>query len=388
MRVFSHLWVRLTLMTSLMTVFCVLFMLATIIVFEIVIEANFRANLPVEILTELETIEASEPIDEERLAEIYASYDTYHIITWTRVITTLGVGGGLAILVVIFAAMALAKMATKPISDVARAAGDIVLGDLSVRVDGGRKIGGAEIAGLVRNFNRMAESLELSEKRVREDMAAIAHELRTPLTILSGRLQGIRDGVFPANTEELERLLKQTQMLAVLIEDLRTVSLGKAGEINLLCANVDLSLLADAAIAAVEPRFAEQGMRVSKQLERAPVNGDENRLLQVITNLLENAARYAASGRCVEIESGTNENVAFFEVHDRGPGLPESEISSIFEAFRRGEASRSRATGGSGLGLAVVATLVKAHDGHVTAMNRAGGGACFRVELPLLETRH
>ncbi|WP_350334601.1 ATP-binding protein [Coralliovum pocilloporae] len=380
---FSCLWARLSLMTCLMTALSVLIMVGTIITFEIVLDYKFYANLPPEVEAELNVLEEDGIANEKRILEIYATYDDYHIVTWNRIIFTLSVGGLLALTLVSVISSAIARRITQPISDVANAANRIVQGNLSVRVESDTRLGGQEISGLVQNFNQLTESLEISEKRVRQDMAAIAHELRTPLTILIGRLQGIRDGVFEAREEEYDRLLGQTHMLAVLIEDLRTVSLGNAGAIRLNCMVLDLADAVGAAVGAIKPRLQEQDMVVLSDLQPVKVHADGSRIQQITTNLLENALRYASDGQRVEIVTGREGDRAFLEISDCGPGFPDGNAETYFEAFKRGDESRSRATGGSGLGLAVVATLVKAHGGDISASNRSGGGACFRILMPM-----
>ncbi len=265
--------------------------------------------------------------------------------------------------------------------DVASAARQVAGGDLSARA---QPIGGASIeeAQLTRDFNAMARALERADRELKDSTAAIAHELRTPLTILSGRLHGIEDGVFDAGGEQIGSLIAQVDNLTRLVEDLRTVSLANSGRLTLSLAAIDLSDEVERVIAALHPDLKVAGLAVVLDLDAAPMIGDAQRLRQALGAVLANAQRYAANSGDLRIETRSTRDAVILRVLDRGPGLSQEAAARAFERFWRGEQSRARHSGGSGLGLSVVRAIAEAHGGTVSLAPRDGGGAVFEMVLP------
>jgi|688.fasta_scaffold198527_2 two-component system sensor histidine kinase BaeS/two-component system sensor histidine kinase AdeS len=278
-------------------------------------------------------------------------------------------------------AMALGQRLARPMERVAQAARRVAQGDLNARAEPEHR-SSLELRQLVDDFNRMADSLAATQRELKESTAAIAHELRTPLTILRGRLQGIHDGLFASGPAEITALIQQVESLSRVVEDLRVVSLAAANSLALERRSVELATEVESLLPVIEPDLHALGMRLELDLRPARVHADPQRLRQVLICLLDNARRYASEGGVVRIETCSAGSAGVLRVLDRGAGFPPGGAERAFERFWRSEASRSRQTGGSGLGLSVVRAIADAHDGQARAANRPGGGAVLEIQLP------
>lgn len=267
------------------------------------------------------------------------------------------------------------------LNDVAAAARAVAQGDLAARAHAVRW-GSIEETQLTADFNAMAEALERADRELKDSTAAIAHELRTPLTVLSGRLHGIRDGVFEAGADQIDSMIHQVDALTRLVDDLRTMSLANSGQLVLDLAAIDLAAALRPMIEAMAPDLAAAGLAIDTDLRPAPMIGDAGRLRQALGAVLTNAQRYAPGSGVLRIETGFGPAGVYLRVLDRGPGLSDETAARAFERFWRADPSRARTSGGSGLGLSVVRAIAEAHHGHATLANRAGGGAAFEMVLP------
>jgi signal transduction histidine kinase len=339
-----------------------------------------RRDLPASVEAELKALEVSPNPDYSRWQAIY---DKYHLDPPPAVQAGLLISVGLIVLALTgFLGIRLADRFGRPVAAVALAARRVACGDLTARADVPSPVN-AELANLVMDFNAMAGHIERSEKERRMTTAAIAHELRTPLTVMRGRLQGMLDGLFEANRQEVSRLIGQTDLLARIVEDLRTVTLAEAGRLELRKEAVELRALAAESIEMMSPRLASSGLRVELHGTPVLVQADRHRLTQVICAFLDNAVRYAPHTDVVDISVGSDAGMARIAVADRGPGLPEGTTELAFNGFWRAEESRSRASGGSGLGLAVVQAIASAHGAKARSHHRDGGGMVFEILIPL-----
>lgn len=273
----------------------------------------------------------------------------------------------------------LAKKIVSPLEAVAQAARAIEAGDFGARAWDGKAFGEAE--RLIADFNRMAARLERAESELRFSNTAIAHELRTPLTILRGRLQGLVDGVFQPNPALYRTLLSHIEGLARLVDDLQTLSLCKAGRLELQLEQVDLAVEAEQVIRSIAPLMNEAGILLESQLESSHVLGDSVRIRQALLAVLDNCRRYAA-GSTVRVEVQALQASGLVRCRDTGPGLPEEAYSLVFERFWRADDSRGRAGGGSGLGLAVVSAIVRVHRGTAVARRGEQGGMVVELWFP------
>ncbi|MEA2008303.1 MAG: ATP-binding protein [Chloroflexota bacterium] len=271
-----------------------------------------------------------------------------------------------------------------PLASVMAAADALAEGDFSVRVP---ETGDDEFRTLAHSFNHMAEELEDNERQRRNLTADVAHELRTPLHIIQGNLEGIQDGIYEASSAHVEGMLEETRLLARLVDDLQTLSLAEAGELHLEVGEVNIAdLLADVS-ASFNGKAQSLGVELSVELfedaQSLTINGDWNRLDQVLSNLVVNALRYTPEGGRVSLgASSTPEGISIF-VSDTGKGISSDDLPYIFNRFWKGDRARSRTLGsGSGLGLAIARQLVRSHGGEINVESELGQRTTFTIGLP------
>jgi two-component system sensor histidine kinase BaeS len=268
------------------------------------------------------------------------------------------------------------RRVVNPLDDLLKAADHIGQGDYSVRV---QEKGPREVRSLGRAFNEMASRLDLLDERRRNLLADVTHELRSPLTVMQGNLEGMLDGVYPADETNLSSLLEETKVLSRLVEDLRTLSLAESGALQLKKEATDLGMLIHETVAAFQAQA--EAAKVTLSVEMATdlpwLSLDPGRLRQVLSNLLANALRYTPAGGRVSVHYQQAHGRALLEVQDSGPGIPANEMAHVFDRFYK-----SADSGGMGLGLAIAKKLVEAHDGTISAESAAGRGTTMRIDLP------
>jgi signal transduction histidine kinase len=237
-----------------------------------------------------------------------------------------------------------------------------------------------EIGVLRAAIDKMADDLRRQERLRRALIADVGHELRTPVTILLAELEAIRDGVLAADDDQLGSLHEEVQRIARLVEDVASLADAEAAGFTLDRERLDLAEVTDAATRGLDAPLRAGGVTLATTLEPVGVEGDRRRLEQVVRNLVTNAAKFAPPDSTVEVTVRADGDDAVIEVADRGPGFRPDELPHVFERFWRGRDAVT--TGGSGIGLAVVAEVAAAHGGNVAAANRPEGGACLTVRLP------
>jgi signal transduction histidine kinase len=296
-----------------------------------------------------------------------------------RAIVIAGLSAGAVALVV---AGVLAWRLVNPLRRLSEAADAIARGDLSQRV---AVSSGDEVGDLAASFNHMAAELERAEKLRRNMTADVAHELRTPLSVVRGKLEGVLDGVYPATAEHLQPVLEATDLLTVLVDDLRTLAQAEAGNLALERRPVDVGDLLHDAVVNFEPQASDQDVAIELDLPPNPLEVlvDWHRISQVLGNLLTNALRHTPSGGRVVLSAEAAGGQVRVTVTDTGTGIPAEELPYVFDRFWRGEKSRSRLSGGSGLGLAIARQLVELHGGTIGVASEPGDGASFWFTLPL-----
>lgn len=315
--------------------------------------------------------------------ELMSSELKFNIVDyiWIGLVTTTG------FIISIILGIKLSRKFILPIQSLAESAQQISQGKLSVRAEAGNLASPAELSQLIDDFNTMANQLETSVKNTSMWNAAIAHELRTPVTILQGRLHGIIDGVFEPNELLFKDLLSQVEQLALLIEDLRTLSLAENHQLRM---NFEYNSLHQIIIQSIEhyqDRFDHAQLRVQANLTEETCYCDQQRMRQILTALFENAIRYANPG-LIKISSEKVENSWILKIEDEGPGIAEQHIAHLFDSFYRLEPSRGKNQGGTGLGLSVVQAIVTAHQGQISYQRSSSlGGSCFKVELPVHQAK-
>ena len=241
-----------------------------------------------------------------------------------------------------------------------------------------------EIAQLAQTFNETAANLQNEEQLRQAQTADIAHELRNPLSILQGSLEALADGIYEPTIENIEPALDQVRTLNRLVEDLRTLALVDAGTLSLEKQSVNLAQFLQRVADAHHESFVAHQIDIKTDIEnsRLMVLVDYERLTQVVNNILGNALRYVTSGSALRIEASRHNEGVLVSFIDNGPGIAASDLPYLFQRFWRGEPSRSRETGGSGLGLTIARRIMEAHHGRIWAEATPGGGLTIRFWLP------
>jgi signal transduction histidine kinase len=268
-----------------------------------------------------------------------------------------------------------------PISQITNAATRIADGDFCQQIT---VRGCGEIDQLSRAFNSMAERLQQTDRLRKDFIVDVAHELRTPLTNIRGYLEGLRDEVIQPIPNVFESLHEETLRLVRLVEELLQLARADRATADIVLQPVDLMDLLEQVLDRFSPRFSAK--HLSARLSGTSpiwVDGDRERITQIVTNLLENALRYSPPEHNVDLLITANSGFAHCSIINDIEGPP-PDTDSLFERFQRGEASRSRQYGGAGLGLAIVKELVLAHAGHV-GCRFLNGRAEFWFELPLAQ---
>ena len=293
-------------------------------------------------------------------------------------------GGLIAAAMALVVTYFLSRRILSPVRSLSAAARRLGRGDFSQRV---RVKGKGELQELADTFNSMAGDLERTE-RLRSNMVAdVAHELRTPLSNIRGYLEAIHDGLKQPDEEALLILDEEAALLARLVDDLQELSLAEAGDLKLNRRVVDVADLVRQAVAARQAQAKTRGVSVSADVpEGLPaVNIDSHRVNQVLRNLLENAVAHTPEGGSVSVTAREEGGWMEVSVSDTGEGIPAADLPHIFERLYRVDKSRTRATGGSGLGLTIARRLVEAHGGRIAVRSEPGSGSCFTFTVPVAE---
>ena len=283
-------------------------------------------------------------------------------------------------MVALFLAGRALRRLSAPVGEVLEAAERLAGGDYSVRV---AEQGPREIRSLAHAFNSMAVRLQSTDQERRNLLADVTHELRTPLTVIQGSLEGMLDGVYTADEAHLKSILEETQLLARLVGDLRTLALAESGALQLMKEPTDMAMLINDSVAAFRAQADEAGvaLEVVAQADIPALVLDPERMREVLSNLIANALRYTPEGGSVRIIYSMTgkalEQQVEILVEDTGQGIPPQDLPHIFERFYK-----SRDSGGMGLGLAIARRLVEAHGGTVQAESLAGQGTRMRIILP------
>jgi signal transduction histidine kinase len=275
----------------------------------------------------------------------------------------------------------ISRRITKPIHAMAEVTGKIAEGDYSMRVAARSN---DEIGSLAESLNRMAVNLEEAQRLRRELMANIAHELRTPLTSISGYMEGLSDGVVPATPETYDLVHREADRLSRLVNDLQRLSRAESGKEKLDLIDLPVPSFLERLARRMEPQFREKGVALSIEVEPEipKLLADEDKLDQVLINLLDNGLRYTDAGGKVTLAVRKQGDRIAITVADNGIGIAAADLPHIFERFYRADKSRSREHGGTGIGLTIAKRYVEALDGTIAAESRPGEGTRFTLLLP------
>lgn len=314
--------------------------------------------------------------------------DSVNVTLNSLLVLELSISGGI-VLLVLAAGWILVRRGLRPLERMANTASSIVASDLDKRVEPSNDR--TEVGRLGLALNTMLAQLQdafaerqRNEERLRHFISDASHELRTPLTSMQGYAELLQRAPQMARQDmdlALRRMEEETKRMGALVDDLLLLARLDQGR-SLEHGAVDVEALIRDAVA--DARVADPARSISVRVA-APlvVDGDHARLHQVMANLLRNALVHTPAGSPVEVALHQENSTALIDVIDHGRGIPESQRGVIFQRFHRADPARSGDQGGSGLGLSIVDAVVSAHDGTIAVLTTAGGGATFRVELPL-----
>lgn len=299
---------------------------------------------------------------------------------WWQLLAAGVLAAGTALLL----ARLLARGMTRPLREMARAAGKMARGDYSERIHTGSR---DEVGQLATAFNRMSAELASVERLRRDLVANVSHELKTPISALQAHLENLLDGVEEPDRRAIEVMLQQAERLSRLVDQLLDLSRLESGEVPLAREQVALAPLVSEVLSEVAVSRSDRHVTVASEVpeDLPPVLGDRERIHQVLFNLLDNAVRFTPEGGKVTVSASRVDGRCAVRVTDTGPGIPEEHLPRLFERFYRADTARSRDDGGTGLGLAICRSVVEAHGGRIWAESEVGKGSVFTFELPAVE---
>ena len=275
----------------------------------------------------------------------------------------------------------MARWLSSPISRVIRTAGQISQGKYDDRIH--EPSNTKEIVELTQAINTLADTLAKQETLRKRLTADVAHELRTPTANLQSHIEAMIDGIWQPDTARLESCHEETVRISRLVSDLENLARFEADNLILKKETFDLASLIRKIEKSFEGDITLKKIRVTEELTARSMNADEDKIEQVLVNLISNALKYTPEGGSVMIRTEETPGAVVITVRDSGIGISDEDLPYIFERFYRADKSRSRATGGSGIGLAIVKFLVEAHGGTVTVESKPGEGSEFTVTIPV-----
>ncbi len=269
----------------------------------------------------------------------------------------------------------------RPLSNLNTAITNMEHGELQQQV---KKSSNDELGKVIEGFNQMSTALVSANARRDQMTADIAHELRSPLTVINGYLEAMQDGTFEISQERLMFIQEEVNQLNRLVDDLRTLALADTGQLDIHKEKIDVNTLFQHLDQAYSLLADSRGIELSfSNLRKKRMFADEGRIIQVLSNLINNALRHTEPGGLIQvIASGDESGNAILQVDDTGEGIPEDELAYVFDRFYRGDPSRETNGGESGLGLSIVKAIVGAHQGSVKVKSKVGEGTTFTIALP------
>lgn len=291
------------------------------------------------------------------------------------------IGTGIFSLIIsIITGFIFANQMSRPIINTMGAAKRIAEGDYGVRIK--EQTNTKEINDLINSINHLAESIEGQEMLRRGLTADMAHELRTPLTSVQTHIEAMIEGVWEPTTVRLQSCYEEMTRITKLVSDMENLAKLDNDNLKLKKMNVNLLDILMKIISNFETEFTDKNQEVSISGNCTDIFADRDRISQVLINLLSNASKYTQDGGKILINISETDDSVKLSINDNGIGIREDEISFIFERFFRGDKSRNRATGGTGIGLSIVKSIITAHEGSVTVKSELGVGSEFTVTLP------
>lgn len=295
---------------------------------------------------------------------------------------------GYAVTASVFAALLVSLLLSRRIVAPVRTLTDASLKIAEGHYDKRVEVNGSdEIAQLATRFNQMATQLEQVETMRRQLIGDVTHELRTPLTSIKGYMEGLVDGVLPTTPETFDDIRREADRLSRLVDDLQELSRVEAKAYSLDVRSVAVSNLVQTTVKRLSPQATAKRISLHSSLpaDLPPALADEDRITQVLVNLVANAIQYTPEGGNVTISAARQSDKVLISVKDSGIGIPPEHLPNLFTRFYRVDKSRSRqAGGGSGIGLTIARHLVEAHGGQIWAVSDGDGqGSTFVFSLKI-----
>jgi len=325
-------------------------------------------------------------VDDEQVGTLIVTvpqqFDEAEIAYLQRTNSALLIAAAGAVLVAVILGVFLSRQFLRPLAELTDAIGSIQQGKFDQRVPVRTK---DELGELAQAFNQMGEELQRVNQLRRQMTADIAHDLRTPLTVISGYLEGLRDGSLKPTQARFDTLYQESQLLKRLIEDLRTLSLADAGELNLSLQVVEPAELLEQVKISFTPLAESQDVRLVTDADPilSPMQVDRDRVVQVLGNLVSNSLRFTPAGGRITLSAHRVDGMLELIVRDTGSGISPEHLQNIFARFYRVNESRYQNESESGLGLAIAKSIVSAHGGTIRAESIVGQGTTMRILLPV-----
>jgi histidine kinase len=341
-----------------------------------------RTIIPISIeavLSELTEVGVGEGVSAGSAAITAELLDTFR----QSVTSALLVAAASAVIVGIGASLLLMREILKPLRQIAWSSRRIAGGHYDERISVPNS---DELAQVATNFNEMAAALARMEQTRVSLIGDISHELRTPLTGLAGYLEGMMDGLFPADEETMALMSREVRRMRRLVDDLQILSKVEAGQIALKLDYFDIRESVRRVIAQLQPQWHAQAVEVDVEVPSTAVivYADSDRVTQILLNLVGNALAYTPEGNQILLSIIIEDRYARTTVQDSGIGIDPEQLPYLFERFFRADRSRARSSGGSGIGLTISRHLAWAMGGELTAASEgAGKGSTFSFTLPM-----
>ncbi len=303
--------------------------------------------------------------------------DTAFLDMLNRILLSVGI---LALAAALSLGLYMASRISKPISQTIEATERIARGEYQQRIEQGSNT--RELDRLIASVNSLSLKLQQQDTLRKHLTADIAHELRTPLTALQGNMEAFIDGVLPADEEHLQSCHEEIMRLTRLVNDLEKLSQLENEGAPLDLTEFDVKELAQRAAMSFEPEFMAKHIALSVTGSTEIIVADRDKIRQVFNNLISNALKYTPIGGTIEIIVTDRDQAVQIQVKDNGIGIASEHHPYLFERFYRVDPSRSSKSGGAGIGLAIVKTIVQMHGGHIAVQSAVGKGTTFTVKLP------
>jgi len=325
-------------------------------------------------------------LDSKQIGTVSISYygpfflseeDSLFLGALNRILLGTGIG---ALLVSVVTGIFLARHFSRPLMKTVEVTKEIADGKYGTRIS--EDTGTKEVDQLIGSINHLARSLEKQENLRKRLTADVAHELRTPLTTVQTHMEAMLEGIWEPTTDRLESCYEEMNRLGSLVSDLENLARVESENFKLNMTRVHLRELADKILIAYEKELKDKNLRADVAGNCREIQADKDRISQVMVNLISNAVKYTPEGGDIRITLSDAADSVVFDISDNGIGISEEELPYIFERFYRADQSRNRNTGGSGIGLAVVKSIVEAHGGTIMAASRLNEGSSFVITLP------